>query len=133
MDPTDPHTLYLRWEGDDFDGFGLRKSTDGGVTWTNTALGGNELNAFAIDPSTPTTLYAATDNGVVGSTDGGATWNQLGLANMNVSLLAIDPLQPIVLYAGTSAVYPDPSDSQACFRAPIAARPGRRSMPAWMI
>lgn len=106
MDPTDPHTLYLRW-GDDFDGFGLNKSTDGGVTWSNTALGANELNAFAIDPSTPANLYAATDGGVAGSTDGGATWNQLGLANMNVSLLAIDPLQPNILYATATAIYPD--------------------------
>ncbi len=106
MDPTDPNTLYLRW-GDDFDGFGLRKSTDGGVTWSFTNLGVNELNAFVIDPTNPATLYAATDSGVVGSTDGGDTWNQLGLANNNVSLLAIDPLQPNVLYAATTAVYPD--------------------------
>ncbi len=115
MDPTDPNTIYLR-AGDDFDGFGMRKTTDGGATWGFTHLGANELNALVIDPTNPATLYAATDNGVVGSPDGGDTWNPVGLANTNVSLLAIDPLQPNVLYAYTTAIYPDTATSPALLK-----------------
>jgi photosystem II stability/assembly factor-like uncharacterized protein len=106
MDPVNPNTIYLR-AGDDFDGFGMRKTTDGGATWGFTHLGANELNALVIDPTRPATLYAATDDGVVGSPDGGDTWNPVGLAKTNVSLLTIDPLQPNVLYAATSSTYPD--------------------------
>jgi photosystem II stability/assembly factor-like uncharacterized protein len=109
MDPTEPNTLYLQY-GDDYDGYQLRKSTDGGASWRFTGLRNlNALNALVIDPSTPATLYAATGStspegdsvigGVQQSTDGGATWNVVGLANKDVSLLAIDPFQPNVLYA----------------------------------
>jgi photosystem II stability/assembly factor-like uncharacterized protein len=100
MDPTDPNTLYLRYGNFD-DGYSIRKSTDGGVTWTPLALSGYALNVLAIDPTTPATLYVGTDTGVSQSTDGGATWNVVGLANASVNLLAINPLQPNVLYAGT--------------------------------
>lgn len=106
MDPSDPNTIYLRW-GDDYDGFSLRKSTDGGSSWSFTKLGANELYGLVIDPTSPQTLYAGTDSGVVKSTDGGASWNVVGLAMTNVNLLAIDPLRPEVLYAATTAVYPD--------------------------
>src|SRR3989449_3553889 len=57
-------------------------------------------SALAIDPLTPTTLYAGTSGGVFKSTDGGASWSASGL--INVSALAIDPLTPTTLYAGTS-------------------------------
>lgn len=116
MDPTDPHTIYLRW-GDDFgDGFGLRKSTDGGATWDFTNLGANELYALAIDPTSPATLYAGTDNGVVQSTDGGATWNVVGLAKTNVSTLAVDRVRPDVLYAGASGAYTGANGPIGLFR-----------------
>jgi photosystem II stability/assembly factor-like uncharacterized protein len=110
MDPTDPHTLYLQ-SGDDWGGYGLSKSTDGGTTWG--FIGSADLNyvyALVIDPTSPATLYAGTVSnpavpysgigGVQKSTDGGATWSVIGLAYQHVNLLAMDPLQPSVLYAG---------------------------------
>jgi len=106
MDPTDPNTLYLRW-GDDYDGFGIRKSTDGGASWTYAGLGADALSVLVIDPTSPTTLYSGTNSGVSKSTDGGAKWSVTGLAKANVSLLAIDPGQPNVLYAGTTGSYPE--------------------------
>jgi photosystem II stability/assembly factor-like uncharacterized protein len=98
MDPTDPSTLYIR-SGDDFDGYGLRKSTDGGATWSYTNLYANYFYAFAIDAAHPSTLYAGTDNGIVRSTDRGVTWSQLGLVNANVNLLATDPAETNILYS----------------------------------
>jgi hypothetical protein len=61
MDPTDPDTIYLG-ETEDEDGiFGLLKSTNGGANWTSIWSNGSGLqsglNALAIDPVTPTTLY----------------------------------------------------------------------------
>ena len=35
--------------------------------------------ALAVDPKTPTILYAATGSGVAKSTDGGLTWNDTAL------------------------------------------------------
>ena len=66
------------------------------------ASNGVDVHALAIDPLTPTTLYAGTFGGVFKSTDGGATWNVSGLVNGYISALAIDPLTPTTLYAGTS-------------------------------
>ncbi|PYN90011.1 MAG: hypothetical protein DMD87_03420 [Candidatus Rokuibacteriota bacterium] len=62
---------------------------------------GGDIIALAIDPLTPTTLYAATDGGgLFKTTDGGASWNATGLTNISVLALAIDPLTPTTLYAG---------------------------------
>src|SRR6266850_2477863 len=60
--------------------------------------GGVMVTALAIDPLTPTTLYAGTAGGVFKSMDGGASWSAIGL--INVSALAIDPLTPTTVYAG---------------------------------
>src|SRR2546425_10038928 len=61
------------------------------------------ISALAIDPLTPTTLYASTNGGgLFKSTDGGANWSATGLTNIYVSALAIDPVTPTTLYAGTS-------------------------------
>ena len=60
--------------------------------------------ALAIDPATPSTLYAGTDGGgVFKSTNGGAAWSavNIGLTNTYVDALAIDPATPSTLYAGT--------------------------------
>jgi len=42
------------------------KSTDAGGSWTamNTGLSNTNVQALAINPSTPTTLYAGTADGV---------------------------------------------------------------------
>jgi hypothetical protein len=84
---------------------GVYKSTDGGATWSifNTGLTNTAVNALAIDPQRPTTLYAGTASGVFKSTDGAGTWSALstGLPNFSVMALVIDPLRPTTLYAGT--------------------------------
>jgi hypothetical protein len=62
------------------------------------------VSALAIDPHTPSTLYAVSDSSVFQSTDNGANWNALnnGLPdNTFVSALVIDPHTPSTLYAGT--------------------------------
>src|SRR5947199_182719 len=66
---------------------------------------GGDIIALAIDPLTPTTLYAATDGGgLFKTTDGGASWNATGLTNISVLALAIDPVTPTTLYAAINVL-----------------------------
>lgn len=66
-----------------------------------------DIQALAIDPKTPTTVYAGTGTdraGVFKSTDGGTTWTAMntGLPDIpTVTPLAIDPVTPTTVYAGT--------------------------------
>jgi photosystem II stability/assembly factor-like uncharacterized protein len=73
--------------------------------WTSHGPGAVPITALAIDPATPSTLYAGTDrHGLYKSTDGAATWVELArgfLSSDSVSALAIDPHTPTTLYVGT--------------------------------
>ena len=63
-----------------------------------------DVLALAIDPSTPSTLYAGTNaGGVFKSINGASTWTAVnsGLTSTTVNALAIDPSTPATLYAGT--------------------------------
>jgi photosystem II stability/assembly factor-like uncharacterized protein len=62
--------------------------------------------AVAVDPKTPTTVYAGLyGNGVYKSTDGAATWSLASLklaGNVMVVALAVDPSRPETVYVATS-------------------------------
>ena len=60
------------------------------------------INALAIDPVTPTTLYAGTWGGVFKSTDGGGNWSAVNTGENfpYVEALVIDSATPTTLYAG---------------------------------
>ena len=65
------------------------------------------MSALAIDPVTPSTLYAGTvAEGVFRSTNGGDSWETIntGLTDLEVHALEIDPITPPTLYAGTTAL-----------------------------
>jgi uncharacterized protein (TIGR03437 family) len=85
----------------------LWKSTDSGFTWKPLDnLPFAFLQALVVDPTSPSTLYAAaTDAGVFKSLDGGVTWNQAsqGIASGSPQVLTIDPLHPQTLYAATGS------------------------------
>jgi len=110
IDPHTPSTLYVAistlapatlYAG----GIGVFRSTDSGNTWTAASTGFPTYayaQCLAIDPKTPTTLYAGTGGGVFRSTDSGGHWTAMnnGLTEKHVSDIAIDPLTPTTLYAG---------------------------------
>jgi hypothetical protein len=74
--------------------------------------GGGPVTALAINPVTPSTLYAGTDGGVFKSTDGGASWTAVN-TNSYVQALAINPKIPSTLYAGTGDGAFESTDSGA--------------------
>ncbi len=80
IDPTNSNVAYVC-----LNGFGVAagqhvwKTTNllsGAPTWTAAGLGipDTPINAFAVDPSNPNTLFAGSDIGVFKSSDGGANW-----------------------------------------------------------
>jgi len=112
IDPQTPTTLYAGTFGE-----GVFKSTDGGGSWNavNTGLPTyppgyyyphSNVEALAIDPQTPTTLYLDM-GGVYKSTDGGGSWSpaSTGLGGGTIHSLAIDPQTPTTLYAGTWGIF----------------------------
>ncbi len=73
--------------------------------WTSSGPYGGYVAALAVDPATPTTLYAGTaGEGVLKSTDSGRSWSpaNTGLTKLSIYALAIDPSTPTTLYAGTN-------------------------------
>jgi hypothetical protein len=67
------------------------------------ASDGGQITALALDPLTPTTIYAGTAvSGVFKTTDAGATWNATGLTGGAVHALVIDPQNPTNVYAAFS-------------------------------
>ena len=87
-------------------GFGIYKSTDGGITWqpVNDANSANQnINMLAVNPQDADTVYAATlQQGILKSTDGGKSWQPVnkGLTVTDVRSIIIDPKNPQILYAG---------------------------------
>jgi photosystem II stability/assembly factor-like uncharacterized protein len=72
--------------------------------WISHGLEGETIYSLAIDPVTPSTLYAGVyGGGVFKTTDGGWNWNAAnnGLTSVVIKSLAIDPKTPTTLYAGT--------------------------------
>jgi photosystem II stability/assembly factor-like uncharacterized protein len=60
---------------------------------------------LAMDPLTPTILYAGiAGGGVFKTADGGLTWSAIdsGLRSLVILALAVGPLTPTTIYAGTA-------------------------------
>lgn len=75
--------------------------------WSSHGPDGGLVRVLAVDPRTPTTLYAATSGGVFKSLDGGTRWTAAnrGLGFRPVVALAVDPVTPATLYAATEEFF----------------------------
>jgi photosystem II stability/assembly factor-like uncharacterized protein/phosphoribosyl-AMP cyclohydrolase len=105
FDPTSPDTIYaggytLAGVSAIPSGYGVFKSTDGGVSWQpmNSGLTSLAVSALAVHPFDADTVYVGTLEGVFKTIDGGATWS-LSTAGY-VACLAVHPAFPQVVYAG---------------------------------
>ena len=112
---------------------GVYKTLDGGGVWTKIGLAGAQVNALAIQPGDPLTVYAGTGVssqssteiiGIFMSDDGGATWQQTltreiipGVAEINdVKTILIDPSNPQRIYAGVGSFALSFDDFSVIFR-----------------
>lgn len=101
-DRSVPGTVYAAVEGG-----GVRKSTDGGASWSGANNGlpsAATVHALALDPAAPGTVYAGTRIGLYKSVDGGASWTGMGNGLPDavwVNALALDSSRPGTVYAGT--------------------------------
>lgn len=109
IDPRTPTTLYVGTATSPSTGNGISKSTDGGTSWAaiNSGLPDTPILTLAIDPLTPTVLYATgghSGDGIFKSTDSGTHWTVIhkGLSDTAFIALAIDPQTPTTLYAATN-------------------------------
>jgi len=99
-------------------GSGIKKSTDGGMTWNDASSGipldwlGLIVTALAIDPGNPRTLFASNCGRdgckVFKSSDGGAHWIEPrpgipAFPGNGVAALAVDPRAPGTVYAAIAA------------------------------
>jgi photosystem II stability/assembly factor-like uncharacterized protein len=94
-----------RWVYTTIKSKGIYRSTDGGLSWTLTALNGSGQDVL-IDPADPRQIFVAVWAGVLRSTDGGATWDvsRRGLPkDQQVETLAWDPGDRRMMYAGLRA------------------------------
>jgi hypothetical protein len=96
----------------------LASTASAGVnTWTTNGPTAGPIQALAIDPSNPGTLYAGGGGGLVfregvfKTTNGGESWTSPSaqLFNTDILAMAIDPSTPSTLYAGTVSLsdFPD--------------------------
>ncbi len=105
IDPETPSTLYATGIEP---GAGIYESTDGGSSWSlvyrSTALWQN-LWYLAINPLSPSILWAGTNTGLYESSDDGSTWNASnnGLPPLAaVQAIAFDPNVASTIYVGAT-------------------------------
>jgi photosystem II stability/assembly factor-like uncharacterized protein len=102
VDPRDANTVYAAYNGA---GFSVRKSTDGGQTWSTASAGipsGTAVFGLTIDPRNPQILYASTTgSGAFRSTNGGASWTAMNIEPV-IWGIAIDAVDSTLLYAATN-------------------------------
>ncbi len=87
---------------------GIYKTTNAGGAWTpvNSGLREVSVNAIAVDPINPLTVYAATPLNCYKSTDGGDAWSLLTVnpqsPTVTITEIAIDPVNTSTLYAAAT-------------------------------
>ena len=93
----------------DFGNGSISKSTDGGQTWITVRTGipsSALVVSLAVDPASPSTVYAGYGGGVLKSTDQGQSWSVINTAinpgGNSGAIVAVDFRTPSTLYAAYS-------------------------------
>ena len=99
--PSQPRTLYLPATNLHY------RSSDGGKSWTDFRVPGQDVYVFAFDPEDPRVIYAGgrgEERQLSRSDDGGKSWQALGegLPEESLHLLVVDPTDRSRIYAMSS-------------------------------
>lgn len=93
-------------------GFGIFKSTDGGVSWKKSLDWGYQemrgVQAIAINPKNEQVLYAATSIGLMKSKDAGRNWEIIHNIPMAVDV-ALNPIDTTYLYVSYGSLFQENS------------------------
>ncbi|MEO0404902.1 MAG: hypothetical protein AAF193_08530, partial [Bacteroidota bacterium] len=103
FDPSNPDIVYIGTgdrDANDSPGMGVFKSLDGGITWTpsNNGIENLTVGDLAIDPNDTNILIAATSSGMYRSEDAGESWS-LESPNLNFKEVEFKPGDSEVVYA----------------------------------
>lgn len=104
MHPSDPDVMYSSGHAADATNvtpnLGLRRSEDGGVTWTMISMPGKDLHAIAISPVDPLKMWALNREDLYVSSNGGVTFSASMVRMAAVSGLFGHPTQPDTVLVG---------------------------------
>ena len=84
-------------------GFNIKRSADGGNTWSNVAVAVHPDNhAIKFAPGSSSTLFSGNDGGLFKSTNSGSTWTSLnkGLAITQFYRIGVSRTNPNIMVAG---------------------------------
>lgn len=101
IDPATTSNIYVATTS------GVLVTTTSGTTWSmsNSGITNTNITALAIDPVTPTILYAGTTtSGMYKSTTSGSTWTAInsGLSSLKILSIVVHPTTPTTIYVGTN-------------------------------
>ena len=106
VDPSNPNTIYIGTgdrDGGDAPGYGVWRSTDGGLTWSshNSGMGNRTISEIIMHPTNPSIMYAASTNGYVYRTsNGGSTWSASSFLGVQAYDIAMHPTNSNIIYVG---------------------------------
>ncbi|PWI30617.1 hypothetical protein DI383_03975 [Flavobacteriaceae bacterium LYZ1037] len=109
INPNNPDIIYLGTgdrDGGDAPGYGVYKSTDGGLTWTssNNGMGNRTVYEILMDPTNSDVLIAATSGfRIYKSTDAGLNWTYTPTSS-SMKDIAFKPGDSNVIYASGTTV-----------------------------
>src|SRR5882672_7013956 len=112
--PSNPNIIYVG-TGEQLEGNGVYKSTDGGSTWANVGLREtNSISSLIVDPHDPNVVLAGAvgpfapgdDRGVFKTTDGGKNWKKVFFKDGKTAVfdMCADPDDNKIVYAATSTL-----------------------------
>lgn len=96
--PSDPDLAYVADRS-----AGMRKTEDGGKTWTtvNSGIVAHQIWDIACHPTTPGLVYACGSSGIYKSTDGARSWQLISEAQPHTAPIAVHPHDGNILLAMT--------------------------------